>query len=181
MWRDMLIEDKDFEHMRTLGVGIEEYFILISKVEGNDWLTQYKPSNESYKKLRDKHLLYVNNDVSLPVVNTLQQTMPSNRFEEWWNLYPSTDAIPNYFSKTRALRGPKAQAKKAYIRAILDGWTDDQLINALKMDINNRKSRLTYTNNPFKFMKHACRWLQQQEYVSYIVDNTQQIINTKML
>lgn len=32
----MLIEDKDFEHMRTLGIGIEEYFILISKVEGND-------------------------------------------------------------------------------------------------------------------------------------------------
>lgn len=66
-------------------------------------------------------MLYVNNDVSLSVINILQQNIPNNKFEEWWHLYPASDAIPNYFIKTRALRGSKTQARKAYIKALKDG------------------------------------------------------------
>lgn len=71
------------------------------------------------------------------------------------------------FPQTRKIRGQKAAVQSAYAQVLEKNQCDeDLLLNALKKDIEDRKSRSLLKNN-LSFMKSPLNWLKEQVFLDF--------------
>jgi len=100
-------------------------------------------------------------------------------FDEFWNTFPSSDKYLN-FPKSRILRVSKDECKKKYYSILSKGkYTHEDLLKALRYEIELNNSATTYKENKFKFMKNSLTWLNQAYYETLLDDMTSNIIENK--
>ena len=100
--------------------------------------------------------------MSIISVATESSTTVKMNFDEFWDLYPSSDKH-GVWLRQRTLRSDKARSKTLYQRAITGGVAHEDLLRALKWDIKDRRDKST-TSNRMTYMKASAAWLQQKEY-----------------
>lgn len=98
------------------------------------------------------------------------------KFDEFWAAYPANDAFGQWM-RTRALKSNKSGCETAYGTAIGNGVTHEELINALKWEVADRKSKSTVSNK-MSFMKNSATWLNQREYEIILEENKNVDIET---
>jgi hypothetical protein len=142
-------------------VTLQQYNNIKAFLKGNpeggyeDWANQYKPKKEKINKEYSKE------------------------FEEWWCIYPATsrfDYRDIKFKGTRILREDKAVTYKCYEEAKKKhGVTDEQLLHALKVEIQQRKqatwdrySKTKSDYNDFQYMKASAAYLNSGRFNYYI-------------
>lgn len=90
------------------------------------------------------------------------------KFEEFWNLFPSSDKYM-HFPRTRILRTEQDKCKKMY-RKILDEYNHEDVIKALKYELNMREhnsvSGISKLFSDFKYMKASSTWLNNKEFLA---------------
>jgi len=120
-----------------------------------DWFNQYRPKKEK-----------VNKEYSA-------------EFETWWCTYPATatfDFNGVKFRATRILREDKATTYRCYEEAKKKhGVTDEQLLHALKVEVQQRKqatwdrySKTKSDYNDFQYMKASAAYLNSGRFNYYI-------------
>lgn len=83
-------------------------------------------------------------------------------FDSFWNTFPATDKHGMWL-RTRSLRSDRERSKDKYMLAIKNGVKHEDLIKALKWEINDRKTN-SITSNRLSYMKASSTWLSQKEY-----------------
>lgn len=103
----------------------------------------------------------------------------TNYFDEFWNTFPSSDKYLN-FPKSRILRVSKDECKKKYYSILAKGkYTHEDILKALKYEIELNNSATTYKENKFKFMKNSSTWLNQAYYETLLDDMSSSVIENK--
>ena len=94
-------------------------------------------------------------------------------FDSWWDTYPGTDKFEykgRSFPATRALRANKDECRTKFNKILLEGkYTSEQLIEALKYDVQSKKdnSISTGTNN-LTFMQNSLTYLNKKTFEPFI-------------
>jgi len=83
-------------------------------------------------------------------------------FDEFWDVYPSTDKHSIYF-KTRNLKSNKMGCRKKYKELLKEGVLHRDILRALKHEIIERK-KSNSEDNKLTFMKNSFTWLNQREF-----------------
>jgi len=94
-------------------------------------------------------------------------------FEEWWKEYPSMDTFVynnKKFTGCRSLRQNKDACRLKFDEYILSGtYTAEDMINALKYDVMNKKEMSIKTNtNKLTYMQNSATYLLQKSFDSYV-------------
>lgn len=94
-------------------------------------------------------------------------------FDSWWENYPGTDKFEykgKSFPATRALRANKDECRTKFNKILLEGdYTSEQLIEALKYDVQSKKDNSISTgNNKLSFMQNSLTYLNQRTFEPFI-------------
>ena len=94
-------------------------------------------------------------------------------FDSWWDTYPGTDKFEykgKSFPATRALRANKDECRTKFNKILLEGdYTSEQLIEALKYDVQSKKDNSISTgNNKLSFMQNSLTYLNQRTFEPFI-------------
>ena len=94
-------------------------------------------------------------------------------FDSWWENYPGTDKFiykGRSFPATRALRANKDECRIKFNKILLEGdYTSEQLIEALKYDVQSKKDNSISTgNNKLSFMQNSLTYLNQRTFEPFI-------------
>lgn len=97
----------------------------------------------------------------------------TTEFEEWWKHYPGTDTFEHKnkkFTGSRSLRQNKEECRLKFDKIILEGeYTAEQLTEALKFDVHQKKEKSYQTNsNKLSFMQNSLTYLNQRSYEPFI-------------
>ena len=142
-------------------VTLQQYNNIKAFLKGNpeggyeDWANQYKPKKEKVNKEY------------------------SEEFENWWCIYPPASRFDYRgvkFKGTRILREDKATTYRCYEEAKKKhNVTDEQLLHALKVEIQQRKdatwdrySKTKSDYNDFQYMKASAAYLNSGRFAYYI-------------
>lgn len=95
-----------------------------------------------------------------------ERVVVSNRFDEFFKIFPKTDAKFGH-KKTRHLATGREEARAVYNRLISSGVSEETIIEGLKEDLKVRdEAPDRFANNPYKYMKGPVRWLSDQEFMN---------------
>lgn len=124
--------------------------------------------------------VFTNLDVIYRELNPdLLAKVPTGNFDEFWELFPINDKFGN-FPKSRLLRVNKAECKRKYLAILAEGkYTHEQIINALKYEIEFNNSASTFKENKYKFMKSSSVWLNQAYYETLLDDMKSNVIEDR--
>ena len=94
-------------------------------------------------------------------------------FDSWWENYPGTDKFEykgKSFPATRALRANKDECRTKFNKILLEGdYTSEQLIEALKYDVQSKKDNSISTgNNKLSFMQNSLTYLNKKTFEPFI-------------
>lgn len=94
-------------------------------------------------------------------------------FDSWWETYPGTDKFEHKrksFPATRALRANKDECRAKFNKILLEGdYTSEQLIEALKYDVQSKKDNSVSTGaNKLSFMQNSLTYLNQRTFEPFI-------------
>ena len=94
-------------------------------------------------------------------------------FDSWWENYPGTDKFEykgRSFPATRALRANKDECRTKFNKILLEGdYTSEQLIEALKYDVQSKKDNSISTGtNKLSFMQNSLTYLNQRTFEPFI-------------
>lgn len=103
----------------------------------------------------------------------LVKRKPSTEFDEWWTTYPGTDTFEHEGKKfvgARSLRVSKDDCRVKFDKILLEGeYNATQLINALKLDIAQKKAMSLKTNtNKLSYMQNSLTYLNQRSFEPFI-------------
>lgn len=98
---------------------------------------------------------------------------PEEPFVKWWNTFPGTDTFEykgKKFTGTRALKAKKEDCKVKLNKILDEGeYTIDELIEALKLEINQKKENSYKTgSNSLKYMHNSLTYLNQRDFEPFI-------------
>ena len=104
----------------------------------------------------------------------------STEFDDWWNTYPSTDTFEHKgkkFTGSRGLRIAKDDCRTKFRKIMLENeYTKSQLIEALKLDVHQKKEKSYQTNsNKLSYMQNSLTYLNQRSFEPFI-----ELINSGM-
>lgn len=88
-------------------------------------------------------------------------------FRKWWQTFPMY-SDHSHFSRTRKLKINRVDAFRRYVEALQEGINPEDLLFALKKDINERISNSTQYKNELATMPSPAKWLYQKEYETYL-------------
>jgi hypothetical protein len=92
----------------------------------------------------------------------------SSPFDEFWNTFPKNDKYAHHV-QSRVLRADRLRAAVYYEHIIKSGKaTSEQLLNALKKDIEMRERASLGKQNEFKYMPAIAAWLNKGVYEAYL-------------
>ena len=94
-------------------------------------------------------------------------------FDSWWENYPGTDKFiykGKSFPATRALRANKDECRIKFNKILLEGdYTSEQLIEALKYDVQSKKDNSISTGtNKLSFMQNSLTYLNKKTFEPFI-------------
>lgn len=115
--------------------------------------------------LREKGKLLVkeqNKPVKKDIPASTTTTTNTDKFEEFWTTFPISDEHGIY-RRSRVLKSAKELCKKKYIFFLETGTKHEDVIKALKYEINLRKDSNNKTNS-MTYMKNSLTWLNQREW-----------------
>jgi hypothetical protein len=111
--------------------------------------------------LRDRFESFKREDINFTKTNFEQL------FQEFWETFPTSDKVLHY-PRTRVLRTEQEKCKKLY-KKLLEDYTHDEIIKALKYEINMRLANSTGKMfSDFKFMKASITWLNNKEFLAIL-------------
>lgn len=172
----MKINTTIIQNLKHYNLSIEEFYLLWSKQNQEEWEKIVSPSNEAYKSLRERKYLDTNNNVTTTGYYTLSrivanELIPASELEfddEWklfWKTFPSHDGFGNY-EKTRNLRSNKQQCKTLFKKYLQEGISHLTIIDGLKREIELKKQQSKKESN-LQYMKNSYRWLKEKEWETY--------------
>lgn len=115
------------------------------------------------------------------LVNKVKETniREEDDFEIWWETYPKTDSFSHQgikFAGNRALRQSKADCKAKFKLLLMEGYSVDKLIKALKTEVAQKMAASVRTRtNKLSFMQNTLTYLNKRTFDSYI-DVDEQIV-----
>ena len=96
---------------------------------------------------------------------TFNKTNFEQLFQEFWETFPASDKVLHY-PRTRVLRTEQEKCKKLY-KKLLEDYSHEEIINALKYEINMRMNNSTGKMfSDFKYMKASITWLNNKEFLA---------------
>ena len=115
-------------------------------------------------------LIFVDSKDSKKIV---KPKVASTEFDDWWTTYPSTDTFEykgKKFTGSRGLRLAKDDCRTKFRKILLeDEYTKDQLIEALKLDVHQKKEKSYQTNaNKLSYMQNSLTYLNQRSFEPFI-------------
>lgn len=173
----------NFDDVRDTNLNVNEFLTLLSiylKLKQMDEI-DYEPRDKDYITLETKGMTKIIQEDGKPLItirglgkDTIEKVMNFNPvltkvnspmsklFEEFWELYPSTDKHSIY-PKSRTLKSNRRGCKEKYIKYLKDGDKHQDIIKALRYEINDRK-KTSAKDNKLSFMKNSNTWLNQREF-----------------
>ena len=171
--QDLLIKLKD------KGIFLDDFYLLYCKSKSNGFLVKYKPSPSVYTKMKDKGLLTPSGALSSQGALMVASIVTGKdmdleklkaKFDDWWNMYPRTDAILHYPPSARQIR-PSSQKSKCWIvfcKYATEGIDPDIIIKGLKKELQFRHGEsLRKKENVLKYIKGPLRSIMEQDYEFY--------------
>ena len=171
----MEINEETLKVLKKHSIFLDEYYILWCKYFDTDWLKSFDTKPFAYNKLLRLGYLTDNlrinekgrqafTEIVTTVVDVVKEENKNEKFEAWWNLYPSTDAH-GMWPKTRIIRTNKPRSKKLYIDLLKEGISEKTLETALLADVKMRKRDTK--QNSLRYMKSPAAWLYQREFENF--------------
>lgn len=186
----------DLDEIRDTGLTIEEYFTML-----NLYLESIEKEPVNFSGATDEVLAALESKayckiiskdgqriVTLRVIGreliesimdfTPKATKPkkgatNKLFDEFWELFPSTDAHSIY-AKSRILKSNKKGCRDKYKTLIeKEKVKHSDIIKALRYEIEDRK-KTSGAKNKLSFMKNSSTWLTQREFevILEVMDTT---------
>lgn len=112
--------------------------------------------------IRKKGMSIVSGTTKFTKTSTTEKAKNGDMFDEFWELYPSSDRHSIY-TKTRVLRSNRLGCKKKYYSLLKEGVLHSDIIKAVRYEVEERK-RTSGKENKLSFMKNTNTWLNQREY-----------------
>jgi hypothetical protein len=178
-----------FQEIIKKSYNLDIVYLLKLIEENYDIAPMYENSmkiDALYQSLIRKQLITNDNKVTLLGKDLLEfikiekdnVTLPKRQpittdFEEWWKNYPPTDSFivdNQIFKGTRALRRGKEECKRKFKTILEEGtYTAEQLINALKYEVNQKIERsVKERKNILSFMQGSIPYLNQRSFEGFI-------------
>lgn len=115
-------------------------------------------------------LIFIDSKESKRIV---KPKVASTEFDEWWNTYPSTDTFEHKgkkFEGSRGLRVAKDDCRTKFSKIMIEGeYTKAQMIEALKLDVFQKKEKSFQTNtNKLSYMQNSLTYLNQRSFEPFI-------------
>lgn len=144
--------------------------------------------DEYRQRLREKELVNIHDkptESGLEIVTNFErmhrlQESVENRvdpqFIEWWDTYPQSDKHL-FYPATRNLRTKRRACQDLYKKAV-EEYSHEELMDALRKDIHQRKIRSTQRNE-LTFMKNSVNYLMDKDYLIYLNSDYDEDINKK--
>lgn len=103
----------------------------------------------------------------------VKHTVEGSLFEQWWKEFPGTDTFTHSgktFKGARGLRVNKEECKIKFDKIVNEGeHTAEDLINAMKYDVQQKKDNSVKTNtNRLTYMQSTITYLNQRSYEPFI-------------
>ena len=103
----------------------------------------------------------------------VKKKVEKSEFDEWWEIYPSTDAFvlgTRKFSGTRGLRINKDKCRLEFVKILEEGtFTKEDIMCATVYDIKQRKSNsLKKGSNQLTFLQNSLTYLNQRAFEPFI-------------
>lgn len=93
-------------------------------------------------------------------------------FKKWWQAYPATTEFKykgRMFSGSRALRMKKEECKIKITKIIAEGYSIEELIQALEYEVLRKKEESLRTgDNKLNYMQNSLTYLNQRTFEPYI-------------
>ena len=184
------ISPQVFQEIIKKSYNLDIVYLLKLIEENYDIAPMYENSmkiDALYQSLIRKQLITDDNKVTLLGKDLLEfitiekdnVTLPKRKpittdFEEWWKNYPATDSFTvsnQVFKGSRALRRGKEECKRKFKTILEEGtYTAEQLINALKYEVNQKIERsVKERKNIFSFMQGSITYLNQRSFEGFIL------------
>jgi hypothetical protein len=179
-----------FQEIIKKSYNLDIVYLLKLIEENYDIAPMYENSmkiDALYQSLIRKQLITDDNKVTLLGKDLLEfitiekdnVTLPKRKpittdFEEWWKNYPATDSFTvgnQVFKGSRALRRGKEECKRKFKTILEEGtYTAEQLINALKYEVNQKIERsIKERKNILSFMQGSITYLNQRSFEGFIL------------
>lgn len=84
-------------------------------------------------------------------------------FDKWWNEYPLNDGHSHHFAR-QGLRVNPDGCYTAYVDALNDGYTPEQLLNALRKEVAIKKQNST-RRNELTFLPNSYNYLTKKHFI----------------
>lgn len=99
-------------------------------------------------------------------------------FNEFWDTFPASDKW-GPFKPTRSFKADKNGCNKKYTKLLLEeGYKHEDVIKALKYQINLFQKDSTAIENKMKFFQNTSTWLNQKTFVGYLELSNSEIEDT---
>lgn len=163
---------------------LEHYYLLYAKYYANGMLVHYRPKDDVYYDLMALELLTKNKSISKKGRKFLEEFWDkasitnhksglNDKFEEFWKAFPRTDAHSTFVATRRDIRSSKTKAKNEFVRTVQEkGVSADNLIQAIKKDVDWRKSQSKFGENKLTYIKNPASWLKDELYVSFLEEGS---------
>lgn len=173
----------NFDDVKDTKLNINEFLTLLKlylEYSNKDDI-EFEPRDKDYFVLQKKGMIKIiknDNELSFSIrglgketiervmnfqkVKSKNNSSMSNLFDEFWKLFPSTDKHSIY-PKTRALKSNRIGCKNKYFSYLKNGTKHEDIIKALRYEINERKNN-SGRDNKLSFMKNSNTWLNQREF-----------------
>ena len=184
------ITDKHFLELIKQGFDLNCVFLLKLIHEGNEidsLCAEHEKISLMKQSLIRKHLIseegkiYPEGQELITFIDSkisgkISKKVPlenDDKFNEFWATYPATNAF-SYKGKTfagdRALKVKKDDCRLKFEKILSEGeYTADDVINALKLEINSKKeSSLKSNTNKLTYMQNSLTWFTQKTYEPFI-------------
>lgn len=146
----------------------EEY--IVSDPSNADKYIISKKGSETYDRLESEDTDEILDEVSAKI-----EVSTDNQFEEWWKTYPTTPAWTSDDKRTkfigsRALKNiTKAKAKKEYLSVLNQGIKHEEMLEALKYEIQLKKlDSIKKNENQLEYFKGMESYLNQKRYLLFV-------------
>ena len=183
------ITDKHFLELVKQGYSLDSIFLLKLLHEGNEidsLCREHEKISLMKQSLIRKHLiseegkLYPEGQELITFIDSkisgkISKKVPleDNGFNEWWATFPGVNQFTyknRTFAGDRALRIKKDECRLKFEKILSEGeYTADNVINALKLEINSKKeSSLKSNTNKLTYMQNSLTWFTQKTYEPFI-------------
>ena len=183
------ITDKHFLELIKQGFDLNCVFLLKLIHEGNE-IDSLCAAHEKISLMRQslirKHLISEDGHlfpegqelitfIDSKISGKISKKVPleDNGFNEWWATFPGVNQFTyknRTFAGDRALRIKKDDCRLKFEKILSEGeYTSEELINALKLEIESKKeSSIKTGTNKLTYMHDSLTYLNQRDYEPFI-------------